>query len=309
MSVFVSPTEGRVTSEWGYRERHPVSGARGFHRGLDIAPPRAGQTGHPVYAAYGGTVRAVRRDSWAGDRRSNPITGTWNTGNFVLIDGAGGGSEWYGHLATVDVRPGQKVKAGDRIGTQGRTGNVTGIHLHFERWAGRNQGGGAAGGNTVNPRVDFNRHGVGVGSKPKVSTTKPTPAPLPKRGQNVVAGATLTKRMDAMGYKREKLLATRIRKWQRAQLYAPGLVADGVWGPASEAHYQWTREFQRALNRWAAVNPKLQIDGDYRANTGRASKQMQDRNPGARLASRPNRRLPNGHQRRLLGVRVHPGVR
>lgn len=166
--MFVSPAHGRVTSHWGPRERHPVTGVRGFHRGIDIAPPRPGQTGVPVFACYGGTVRATSTHQ---NRKGNPITGTWNSGSYVLIDGPGGGSEWYGHLATIDVRPGDRVRAGDRLGTMGAVGNVTGIHLHLEMWDGRHQGGGAKGGNTRDPRDDFKAHGVTPGSAPVLPKT------------------------------------------------------------------------------------------------------------------------------------------
>lgn len=155
---FVSPAVGTVTSEWGPRT-HPVTGAAGFHRGMDIAAAQ----GTPIRSAFTGTVRAVRTDSYRGDTRSNPVTGTWNTGNFVVVDRPDGNTEWYGHLHTVSVNAGQTVTAGDRIGTMGATGNVTGVHLHFESWNGRDQGGGSGAGNTINPRTIYNRYGITPG--------------------------------------------------------------------------------------------------------------------------------------------------
>src|SRR5699024_8726697 len=38
---------------------------------------------------------------------------------------------YYGHLASISVKAGQKVRAGQQIGVMGATGNVTGIHLHM----------------------------------------------------------------------------------------------------------------------------------------------------------------------------------
>ncbi len=43
-----------------------------------------------------------------------------------------GVTTWYAHLATLDVRPGQCLTAGDRVGTVGATGRASGPHLHFE---------------------------------------------------------------------------------------------------------------------------------------------------------------------------------
>lgn len=172
--TFVSPAEGRVSSEWGSR-RHPISGKAGWHRGIDIA----NSTGTPIYAAYGGKVRQANTGTG-----TNPITGVWNTGRSIIIDGPGGGSEFYGHLQSINVRVGQQVRAGDRIATMGATGNVTGPHLHFECWSGRNQGGGAGAGNTRNPRTDFNKHGITPGSRPVTSTP---PQHIPEKGQATMA--------------------------------------------------------------------------------------------------------------------------
>lgn len=147
--VFVSPAEGRVTSWWG--ERKPLP----YHYGIDIAPPIPGTRGWPVYAAYGGRVVAVNDGS-----SRNWITGSWNTGSYVKVDGPGGGSEWYGHLETFDVKLWDTVKAGDRLGTMGDRGNVTGIHLHFETWDRYTR-------SPHDPMIDFREHGVKPGSKPK----------------------------------------------------------------------------------------------------------------------------------------------
>ena len=53
-------------------------------------------------------------------------------GNYVRILHEAGDETLYAHMQYVFVRPGQKVRQGQQIGTVGQTGNVTGPHLHFE---------------------------------------------------------------------------------------------------------------------------------------------------------------------------------
>lgn len=52
-------------------------------------------------------------------------------GRHVIID-HGGYYTLYGHLATVSVTKGQKVKMGDTLGIPDGTGYSKGAHLHFE---------------------------------------------------------------------------------------------------------------------------------------------------------------------------------
>lgn len=106
------PREGR--GEFGT----PRSGGR-RHGGIDIE----GDVGDPVLAVAGGTV-VVRPNNEA-------------AGNTVHVRHDDGSLTKYFHLDGFSVRNGQRVEAGQQIGTMGRTGNTPAqgdTHLHFELW-------------------------------------------------------------------------------------------------------------------------------------------------------------------------------
>ena len=89
--------------------------AAGFHTGQDHAAPK----GRPVVAVRSGTIR------WSNNRGG--AYGRW-----IGLDATNGRTYVYCHLSSRRFKAGTKVKAGQRIGRVGATGNVTGPHLHFE---------------------------------------------------------------------------------------------------------------------------------------------------------------------------------
>lgn len=105
----MSPTRGGIiTSNFGERwGKH--------HNGIDIA----GNTGDPVIAAFDGVVKSTffERDGY---------------GNVVILEHEDGLETRYAHMSKIEVKEGERVKKGDRVGKVGSTGRSTGPHLHFE---------------------------------------------------------------------------------------------------------------------------------------------------------------------------------
>ena len=119
---FIRPTTyGYITSYYGGRI-HPIYGVASHHDGIDIAAA----TGAKVMASGTGEVLFSYADNYE-------YYGGF--GKAVLIVHRVGNSTYtslYGHLSKANVRSGQIVQRGDKIGEVGSTGNSTGPHLHFQ---------------------------------------------------------------------------------------------------------------------------------------------------------------------------------
>lgn len=83
------------------------------HYGVDLD----GRIGDPVWAANDGQVVLVRE--------------CYASGNTVILHHGAGLYTLYFHLSAFDVKEGEGVKRGAVIGKVGRTGRVTGPHLHW----------------------------------------------------------------------------------------------------------------------------------------------------------------------------------
>lgn len=112
-----------ITSSFNLARVHPVSGVVTKHLGTDFRAP----VGAKIKVAKVGTVVRVRTDSYPGDLRS--IEG--RTGNHILVRHDDGLDTYYGHTKPT-VSAGQRVAAGQIIGSSDGSGNVQGAHLHFE---------------------------------------------------------------------------------------------------------------------------------------------------------------------------------
>ncbi len=109
-----NPAPGRaVTSTFGVR-RDPLLGTLAMHSGMDFRS----SVGAPVRATGKGTV----------------IHAGWNGGygRMVEIDHGGGWTTRFAHMSDISVAVGQRVDAGDLLGSSGNSGRSTGPHLHYE---------------------------------------------------------------------------------------------------------------------------------------------------------------------------------
>jgi murein DD-endopeptidase MepM/ murein hydrolase activator NlpD len=109
----VAPVRGLLNSGFGSRV-DPITGQGAFHPGLDISTRRH----EPVLATASGVVI---KSGWGGDY-----------GQVVEIDHGTGYRTVYGHLDSILVKEGQRVRRGERVGLVGSTGRATGPHLHYE---------------------------------------------------------------------------------------------------------------------------------------------------------------------------------
>ena len=98
-----------------------------MHDGIDITGTGLGS---PIYAANNGVVVE------AGYTSIN--------GNYVLINHNNGYYSIYAHMQVLNVKVGQIVAGGQKIGTMGSTGYSTGPHLHFGIYYGYPFRGGVA---------------------------------------------------------------------------------------------------------------------------------------------------------------------
>lgn len=111
-----SPVDFRVSSSFNPNRRHPVLKTVRPHRGVDYAAPR----GTPIKAAGDGKVifRGVKS----------------GYGRVVILQHGGNITTLYAHMSNfaAKARLGTRVRQGQTVGFVGKTGLVTGVHLHYE---------------------------------------------------------------------------------------------------------------------------------------------------------------------------------
>ena len=112
-SGFQWPATGPISGVYG-SQRILNGKPKRPHNGIDVAAPR----GSTVTAAADGVIALVHPDMFY-------------TGKTVIIDHGHGLSSVYVHMDDILVADGQRVTQGKPIGIVGKTGRVTGPHLHW----------------------------------------------------------------------------------------------------------------------------------------------------------------------------------
>jgi murein DD-endopeptidase MepM/ murein hydrolase activator NlpD len=109
---FLLPRSSRITSPFGAARVYNGE-VQSRHLGTDFA----GAIGAPVRSAGRGVVALV--------------ADFYLAGRAIYIDHGGGVVTAYFHLSRANVRQGDTVATGQRIGAVGKSGRVTGPHLHW----------------------------------------------------------------------------------------------------------------------------------------------------------------------------------
>ncbi|MCB2112443.1 MAG: M23 family metallopeptidase [Parvularculaceae bacterium] len=116
---FSWPVTGRISGVFG-SQRILNGEAKRPHSGVDVAAP----AGAPVKAPADGIVRLAESNMYF-------------EGGLVFIDHGQRLESAFLHLSRIDVKAGERVKAGQVIGAVGATGRATGPHMHWSlKWMG-----------------------------------------------------------------------------------------------------------------------------------------------------------------------------
>ena len=104
----LSPQHVKISSPFGPRKGRP-------HKGVDLSAPQ----GTPTLATLPGVVSRVAFEAKG-------------YGHYVIIQHEQGLESRYAHHSEVNVKKGERLERGARVGEVGNTGRSSGPHLHFE---------------------------------------------------------------------------------------------------------------------------------------------------------------------------------
>jgi len=174
-------------SPYGWRKKHPITGKRTFHHGIDVAMP----TGTPLIAGADGVIAHKGAGASGGHTLLIRHDGNWHT--------------VYYHLQKPSHRHvGESVHAGDVVANSGNTGASTGPHLHYELRRSRKWG------DTVDPALYFQgKYRTIASERAQEPVTEPRMKLTPKRVRQPSYG--ISGRFKAI----DVLAVNRFMRWGR----------------------------------------------------------------------------------------------
>jgi hypothetical protein len=110
---FQLPVDSKITDPFGTKRVYNGQ-LKSYHGGLDFHAP----VGTPIHASGAGVIVLAKN--------------LYYSGNTVIIDHGYGLKSMYFHMSKFKVKLGDKVAKGQLLGLSGKTGRVTGPHLHWQ---------------------------------------------------------------------------------------------------------------------------------------------------------------------------------
>jgi murein DD-endopeptidase MepM/ murein hydrolase activator NlpD len=149
------------------------------HTGIDLG----GKRGTPIYAIEDGVIDRTKLQS--------------NGALQIVMRGRSGAKFYYGHMDSVLIKGGQRVKAGDVIGLMGDTGSPGAVHLHFEYWRSGGESAAVDPEDLIRSVCTIGKDGKGdsqddAPKPPADPAPKPDPEPAPEPVADDVAGEVFT---------------------------------------------------------------------------------------------------------------------
>lgn len=114
MNIEFMPVEGKIIAGFGEIE-NPATKKKENHTGIDIEA----KEGTEIKSVMEGSIEEIKLNHES-------------LGQTIIVKHSNGFKTLYGHLSSIEVEEGQKIKAGQVIGKVGKTGKASVSQLHFE---------------------------------------------------------------------------------------------------------------------------------------------------------------------------------
>lgn len=194
-------------------------------------------------------------------------------------------------------------------------------HLHVEfTWAAANRSQAA----TIALWERTLRGKVSGGAKPKPQPSdKPVETVWQNSKNSKSENASIARTLNVLGYKAGypdgvpgAYLRNGVKDYQEAQVYFPGMKADGDWGGMTQDHFEWTKNVLQPAIAELGASQRLGLlveDGDLAKVTGRHIEAVQRANFDLYKKANGGRpvkfdQIPGPVFCKMLGIKKHPSA-